>query len=134
MGMVALCCIIVVVVSVRAVLHFRAVLAINKGVEARLVAASRQLNNEHEIELPEHQDKNGGYVVPLPGIVDINTADSATLVQLVGIGPATVHNILQRRAKNPFETIGELREVGSFTGQTLHILKNHLKFMSRSIK
>ena len=82
-----------------------------------------------KITLPEHQDKRGGNGVILADTVDINTADSTVLEQLIGIGPVTAHNILRRRLeKGPFTTADQLREVGSFSMETLDILNRHLRF------
>lgn len=64
---------------------------------------------------------------PLPAIIDLNLADSATLVRLKGIGPVTAGKIIARRKnKGPFTNISQLSEVGSFSSETLSILKNHL--------
>ena len=60
--------------------------------------------------------------------VNINTADSATLVQLKGIGPVTASRIMLYRKEKAFTHIEELREVGSFSEQTLAELEKRIAF------
>lgn len=137
MGLVALGGILLLLIAWRTIGHFRAT-GIDKSLEGRLVAASRQLvsaqSMQMEAELPEHQDKSA-HSLPIPDTVDINTADSATLVRLIGIGPATSHRILVcRTQEGPFTSVDQLRDVGSFTRQTLLILSRHLRFASPNIK
>jgi competence protein ComEA len=45
------------------------------------------------------------------GLVDVNTADAATLDALPGIGPVLAQRILDERAKHPFSTVDELADV-----------------------
>ncbi|MES2703706.1 MAG: helix-hairpin-helix domain-containing protein [Bacteroidota bacterium] len=78
--------------------------------------------------LPEHQDGNAGEPV-LPDKVNINTADSQTLVQLKGIGPAVAGKIIiRRKTKGYFTDISQLSEVGGFSPVTMDILRRHIVF------
>jgi competence protein ComEA len=46
------------------------------------------------------------------GLIDINSADAATLQQLPGIGPALADRIIARREEvGPFASVAELEEV-----------------------
>jgi hypothetical protein len=63
----------------------------------------------------------------MPAVIDLNTADSATLVRLKGIGPVTAGRIVSRRKlKGPFTSIDQLSETGSFAPATLELMKKHL--------
>ena len=75
----------------------------------------------------DYQDAFDENETPLPGIIDINTADSATLVRLKGIGPVTAGRIVaHRKMKGPFTSVDQLQEVGTFTDATFEVLKKHL--------
>lgn len=75
----------------------------------------------------EHQDAMDENTSPLPDIIDLNTADSATLVRLKGIGPVTAGKIVARRTyKGPFTNIDQLSETGAFNRETLSMLRKHL--------
>jgi len=76
---------------------------------------------------PRHQDADDGSGVILPDSININTADSATLVRLRGIGPATARKVVQRRTEvGLFTDIEQLREVGSFYDTVFILLRQHL--------
>jgi len=47
----------------------------------------------------------------LAGPIDVNTADTAELMQIPGIGPKLSQRIVDERARRPFQTIAELRRV-----------------------
>jgi competence ComEA-like helix-hairpin-helix protein len=53
-----------------------------------------------------------------PVLVDLNTADSATLISVSGIGPATVRSIMEYRARlGGFADVEQLAEVRGVTEQ-----------------
>jgi len=80
------------------------------------------------IQKKDYQDAFDESDAPMPDAIDLNTADSATLVRLKGIGPVTAGKIVARRnAKGPYTDISQLREVGSFSEATLELLKKHLR-------
>ncbi|WP_446664253.1 helix-hairpin-helix domain-containing protein [Flexivirga sp. B27] len=60
-------------------------------------------------------------------VVDLNTADQATLESLPGVGPVTAQRILQWRADNGrFSTVDELGEVSGIGDKTLAQLRPHV--------
>jgi len=60
-------------------------------------------------------------------MIDINSADSETLVSLRGIGPATASRIIGRRKTiGPFTDINQLLEIPHFPKTYFHIIKQHL--------
>ncbi len=64
----------------------------------------------------------------VPDSVDINTADSATLLLFKGIGQATAHKIMEwRRKHGPFTDVSQIKECGSFTEEDLQVLRVHLR-------
>ena len=59
--------------------------------------------------------------------INLNTADSATLVSLNGIGPVTAQRIISyRKAKGKFYSVNELKEVYHFSYNTMQQLKKQL--------
>ena len=75
----------------------------------------------------DFEDATDENTTPLPDLIDINTADSATLVRLKGIGPITAGRIIACRKENgPFTSITQLRSLGHFTNETFDMLQHHL--------
>lgn len=82
-------------------------------------AAGRELNlaalvrDGDRIRVPSRADPSaasGGSGVPTGGPLDLNTATSAELEALPGIGPVTAAKIIASREERPFGTVDELRE------------------------
>lgn len=87
------------------------------GVDA--AAAERELNlaalvrDGDRIRVPSRADPSaaaGGEGAPAGGPLDLNTATSAELEALPGIGPATAAKIIASREERRFGTVDELRE------------------------
>ncbi len=67
----------------------------------------------------------------VPDKINLNTADSATLVLLKGVGPVTAHKIIAwRKAQGPFTNIDQLRPLGRFSDENFEMLKKHLVLSS----
>jgi len=63
-----------------------------------------------------------------PGVVDLNTADLATLDTLPGVGPAIAQRILDwREAHGPFHSVDELLEVSGIGPATLERLRDRVR-------
>ena len=64
---------------------------------------------------------------PTPARVNINTADSATLQTLTGIGPATAQKIIDyRNAHGGFRTIEEIRNVSGIGDKKFEAIANYI--------
>ncbi|MBS1587459.1 MAG: helix-hairpin-helix domain-containing protein [Bacteroidetes bacterium] len=75
------------------------------------------------------------YAPPMPAdtIIDINTADSAALVALDGIGAKLAHRILDRRRQlGHFKSYDELWQVYHFNGATKAEIRNKTKLVKAS--
>ena len=61
------------------------------------------------------------------GPVDLNTADSAELESLPGVGPATAQSIIAHREEHgPFGTVDALVAVRGIGPATLEALRDHV--------
>ena len=135
MGVLCLCGLLVIFIVVRATLHLWVHPAINTEKEKKLAAAwesfkrsqprvSKDTADEDKNDYEDALDENE---TPLPVIINLNTADSATLVRLKGIGPVTAAKIIAYRNNNgPFTSIGQLSEIHHFPAAIFEILKKHL--------
>lgn len=81
------------------------------------------INNRLHANSYSFEDEYG----PLPDKININKADSITLIRLKGIGPKLAHKILERRRQQgPFTDISQLSEIYHFPAATMHTLKEKL--------
>ena len=134
-GLVCLCALLIILITVRATMPLWVHPAKNTEKEKRLVAAwetfkrtqSKPVNDTAQ-KKNDYQDAFDENETPLPNVIDLNTADSATLVRLKGIGPVTAGKIVARRKKKgPYTNLEQLKEVGVFTVPAFEILKKHLR-------
>jgi competence protein ComEA len=58
--------------------------------------------------------------------VDINTASTAELASLPGIGESKAQAIVEHRAADPFQTIEDLKKVKGIGDKTFESLRPHL--------
>lgn len=81
------------------------------------------------VERPVYEKENSNYTTPLPHKLNINTADTATLMRIKGVGKVTSEKIIYRRNnKGDFTHIAQLHEVGSFSEEHLKMLSAHIVF------
>ena len=73
--------------------------------------------------------KNAGQsVTDQDGKININTADSAALQELNGVGPATAEKIISYREKNGrFKSVEDIKNVSGIGDKTFEKLKEHIK-------
>lgn len=70
---------------------------------------------------------SGGAGAPDSALININTADSATLQQLSGVGPVTAEAIITYRTQHgPFTELGQLQEVSGIGPATYAKLAPHV--------
>jgi len=131
MGLIGLCSLLLILLVLKATMYLWVHPNIDIEKQQRLAAAWETFKRTHTVSdtaaKAAHQDAFDDDPTPLPNIININTADSATLVRLKGIGPATAGKIIARRNEHPFTNVDQLREVGSFSENTFKILKEHLR-------
>jgi DNA uptake protein and related DNA-binding proteins len=91
--------------------------------EYQRLAPYIQINSQLQSRSYSFDDEYG----PLPDKINLNTADSITLVRLPGIGPRLAHRILERRReKGAYTDVSQLREVYHFSDSTFNTLKRKL--------
>lgn len=72
---------------------------------------------------------------PLPDHIDLNTADSATIVRLNGIGPTLAHKIIEKRAAlGGFVRHEQLNELYRFPDTTFRMLREKLVINTHAVK
>jgi DNA uptake protein ComE-like DNA-binding protein len=122
-GIAVLATIAIVLILVRATMHLWVQPTPNTEKQAQLEQAWATYKQAHTTSTP----KKGTTATALPDSIDLNNADSATLVLLNGIGPTTVTKIHERiRNKGAFTDIEQLREVGSFSVLQLKEIKERV--------
>jgi DNA uptake protein ComE-like DNA-binding protein len=115
-GLAVLLVLLLLLMAVKASMHLWVQPNTDKDREQRLRQAWENYKNTQPIAAE-----------PLPDSINLNTADSATLVRLKGIGPVTAHKIMERRTNiGPFTNFDQLRELGSFSDTAFAELKKKL--------
>lgn len=143
MGLVALSALLVLLMGARVTMHYWVKPKINTEEEQRLVNAwevykrsQPKEDNEPDtsrLATTDYQDAYDDNETPLPDIININTADSATLVRLKGIGPVTASRIVAyRKQKGPFTTVEQLLEASPIPKATFKVIKTHLSIGARA--
>ncbi len=134
-GLLCLSALVIILITIRATMHLWVHPANDTEKEKKLVAAWETYKRSQPVKkmvdttgkTNDYQDAFDDNPTPLPNIIDINTADSATLVRLKGIGPVTAAKIVARRQNTgPFTNINQLLEIRRFPDATFKILKQHL--------
>jgi competence protein ComEA len=86
----------------------------------------------HELEESRAGSPSSGLAANSSGVlqskrININTADSQTLQQLKGVGPATAEKIINYRTENgKFKTIEDLKNVSGIGDKTFEKLKDKI--------
>lgn len=116
MGIVALLAIMLVLIAVRFTMHLW-VSSPEVDVQ-QVVIVTKKLQEEN----PKFQ--NAGKVALPPGTkINLNTADSLTLISLPGIGKGLSHRILERRRQlGKFSNMEQVLEVYKFRQETKEML------------
>jgi len=135
LGIIGFSALLIVIIAIRASMFVWIHPEIDTEKEKKLISsweAFKQIQNINEHSTGDNtkksfQDALDANVAELPDSIDINTADSAILVRLKGIGPATAGKIVAKRKESgPFTNIDQLLEVRHFPDATFKILKGHL--------
>ena len=135
-GLICLCGLLVVLLFIRFTLPYWVVPAGSNSEEKKLVAAwevfkstQQKVSNRDTLNSPgeEYMDAADDNSAPLPAVININTADSPTLVRLKGIGPVTAGKIIRwRKQHGRFTNVSQLLEVHAIPQSIFKILKKHL--------
>ena len=135
MGVIGLCAILVVLVAIRATMVLWVHPASDAEKDKQLATAWKTFKRNQPVAKPDttasnandFQDKLDDNETPLPNIINLNTADSGTLVRLKGIGPVTAGKIIAwRKEHGSFTNINQLLEIRHFPDATFKLLKEHL--------
>lgn len=81
-----------------------------------------------------YTDKSDKNKKPLPEFININKADSGTLVRLKGIGPSTAHKIIVARAVHPLKSMDDLNAIRKLPAATNELLERHIIFTDKGAK
>ncbi len=112
MGIIALLSVIILLIAVRATMH----LWIQQPeIQAeQVIVASKQINKQSEQQIQ---------TLPPGEKINLNTADSITLISLPGIGKGLSHRILERRRQlGKFTNMQQVYDVYHFNEKTLKML------------
>lgn len=133
MGIVCLAAILLILIVVRITLVYWVHPAADKAEEQKLRIAYNTFLRDQPKQIAtadstmNYLDKEDNGSKPMPAYININTADSQTLVRLKGIGPAFAHKIVQKRKKgHRFKTVDELLDVQYLPPATFTIIKPHI--------
>ena len=119
-GLIVVLTIIVLLLIIRFSMHLWFHPNLNRGQEEKLLNRWKNFR-QHQAAFRDSVYKRS----QLP--LNINTADSVSLVHLKGIGPVTAARIIQYRTANgPFKDIDQIRPLGHFTNAAFDTLKKHL--------
>ena len=122
-GGIALCGLLLVLLAIRTTMHIWVRPPADPIENKRLIEAwqSYQRSQPAAKDTVSTKDDDNDFTgeVTLPDHINLNTADSALLVRLKGIGPVTAARIITRRkTKGSFTKVSQIKEVGSFNART----------------
>ena len=132
-GLIGISVLLIILIGIRATMYLWIHPTGNSERDKKLVAAWEhfKLNNaaNHSdivISKKDYQDAFDDNTSPLPEVININSADSITLVRLKGIGPVTAGKIIARRKQSYFTDVNQLLEICHMPKSTFEIIKPHL--------
>lgn len=135
LGIVAISVMLVILITVRATMGLWVKPNTDPEKEKQLIEKwgkyqqSKQPKSVANIVRPAYEKENSNYTTPLAQHLNINTADTATLMRIKGVGKPTAEKIIYRRNnKGAFTHIKQLHEVGSFSEEHLTMLSAHIVF------
>jgi competence ComEA-like helix-hairpin-helix protein len=129
MGLILLSIILIVLIVIKATMHIWLRSRHDDLKDQQMMAAWEyvQKRNEQKTYLKVIDDAAIDNPVSSETI-NINTADSAALVELKGIGPATAHRIMEyRRQGGRFSDLEAFRHLCRMPHKTLEKLRPHLR-------
>lgn len=134
-GLVVLSVVLVGLIAVKATMGIWAQPNTNPEKEKQLIEKwttyqqSKPTTIAAQTERSPYEKENSSYSTPLPHQLNINTADTATLMRIRGVGKVTAERIIYRRnRKGVFTDIAQLHEVGNFSEEHLKMLSTHIVF------
>jgi competence protein ComEA len=134
-GIIALCSLLLLLLVVRTTMHLWVHPATDRQQELKLQSAwesfkrtqPRMRKDTSATGKNDYEDAFDENDAPMPAMININTADSATLVRLKGIGPATAAKIVAyRNANGAFTSISQLQNIRHFPDEIMNIFQKHL--------
>ena len=132
-GLIGISLLLLLLIAVRATMYLWVHPAGDPEKDKQIIAAWKNFkqNNwesDSSSDLPKknYEDAFDDNTSPLPDIIDINSADSATLIRLKGIGPVTAGKIIARRKQHYFTNVDQLLEVCRMPKSTFALIKVHL--------
>lgn len=135
LGIVALSVMLVILIAVRASMGLWVKPNTDPEKEKQLIEKwgkyqqSMQAKSVANIVRPAYEKENSANTTPLPYKLNINKADTATLMRIKGVGKTTAEKIIyHRNNKGAFTHIKQLHEVGSFSEEHLTMLSAHIVF------
>lgn len=135
LGIVAISVMLVILIALRATMGLWVKPDTDPEKEKQLIEKwekyqqSKQPTSVANIVRPAYEKENSANTTPLAQHLNINTADTAILIRIKGVGKTTAEKIIYRRNnKGAFTHIKQLHEVGSFSEEHLTMLSAHIVF------
>lgn len=130
LGIIVLLSVLLLLIIIRTTMNLWVQPHTNAQQEQQLAAAWEKYKEQNKLQNADdttEQPSELAQTVTSSTLIDLNTADSLTLIDLKGIGPKIAHRILEhRRTEGKFTSLNQLREVYHFPAGTLAYLKTQL--------